>query len=225
MSVSNQLPHWMAEKAAQRVLDALSPACERIAVAGSIRRKASVCGDIEIVAVARTEVATDAPAGKLFDEPRTVNRLHELTERIARGDFPKLGRPTKRMGYRMPAWGEKYRCLAVEYLEGRWMPVDLFIVQRKSWGPHLAIRTGPAAFSHLLVTQTVHGGAMPFGMRMKDGELQTRVDKRKPADDPNAWESLYLPEEPAFFGELKLPWIEPHLRSERALRAALEAAK
>ena len=225
MSVSNLLPLHMAEKAAARVVEALSPACERITVAGSIRRRKDMVADIEIVAVARLERVTDTPPGEMFPVERIANRLHERTVEVAFGKVPGLGRPTEAKPHRRPPWGLKWRVLCVEYEPGKWMPVDLFIVERRSWGPQLAMRTGPRDFSQLLVTRRDQGGAMPRGMRMHDAELQHRVNQAKPEDDPAAWESLYLDEEPAFFAELGVPYLEPHLRSERALLSALGARR
>jgi DNA polymerase/3'-5' exonuclease PolX len=50
--------------------------------------------------------------------------------------------------------------------------LDLFIVQPPAqWGAILAIRTGPAHYSHWLVTQRKQGGAMPSYLRQRDGAL------------------------------------------------------
>lgn len=48
---TNKLPLVQAEKLARKILDALRPGCQRIEIAGSIRRRKAQIGDIEIVAI------------------------------------------------------------------------------------------------------------------------------------------------------------------------------
>ena len=50
-SKEKKYPHAEAQAIAQEVVEQLRPHCERIVVAGSIRRKKSEVGDIEIVAI------------------------------------------------------------------------------------------------------------------------------------------------------------------------------
>lgn len=220
MSRSNTCPLHMAEAAAKRILEQLGPSCERITIAGSIRRQQPLVNDIELVAIAKLEApATPAP-GQLFAK-KPVNMLAQACEAISRGELPGIGRPRKVEGTRLPAWGDRYKALVAEYDPGRWISLDLFIVSRGSWGPQLALRTGPAEFSRLLVTSADFQGAMPRGMKMEDGTLKHRVDRRKPEDDEDAWETLYVPEEPEFFEAIKVPFIEPPKRTVRQLRLAL----
>jgi hypothetical protein len=75
----------------------------------------------------------------------------------------------------------------------------------------LAIRTGNAEFSHLLVKQVDLGGLMPEGMHHADGFLW-RYGERVPC-----------PTEEAFFQALGLPLVPPAERNaDTALRLRKE---
>ncbi|MEW6287659.1 MAG: hypothetical protein AB1509_15670 [Chloroflexota bacterium] len=52
--MKTKLPLPEAQKIAARVIDALAPHCQRIEVAGSIRRQSPQVGDIEIVCQPKT---------------------------------------------------------------------------------------------------------------------------------------------------------------------------
>lgn len=216
---TNCVPLWMADLAAEWLMQTLSPACDRIVVAGSVRRRQQTVKDIEILAVARREQGV--PAGKLL--PETINRLHDLCERAAAGEIPGLVRPRGAAGCRLPAWGPRYKVLATTHPTdpARTIAVDLFVCEAGQWGNMLALRTGPADFSRLLTTTRFHGGAMPLGYVFRNGWLQHRCDLRKPPDDPDAWEPIYLAEERELFDLFSLPHWEPHLRSERTLKEFL----
>jgi DNA polymerase/3'-5' exonuclease PolX len=103
------------------------------------------------------------------------------------------------------------------------MPVELHIADRERWGSVLAIRTGNAEFSHLLVTSRSEGGAMPFRMRQADGGLQRLLEWQEYGPDPEQyaeprWEAVATPEEADYFTALGLPWIEPFRRNRSVLR-------
>ena len=53
----SQIPLARAEAIANKIIDAIKPHCERIAVAGSIRRRCGTVGDIDIVAWPRDRAA------------------------------------------------------------------------------------------------------------------------------------------------------------------------
>ncbi len=118
----------------------IRPYCERLDIAGSIRRGERTVHDIEIVCEPRR-----APQLNLFGEVTgwtsdVDERMDELlASQIATKRPDKLGRP---------AWGSKYKRL---YFEGT--PIDLFcVLPPATYGTILMIRTGPADFSHKMVT-------------------------------------------------------------------------
>ena len=180
-----------AETVAAEIVAALAPACERIEVAGSIRRrKAGEIKDVEVLAISH-------PCRPVFGQvPRTP-----LVARV--GDLRAEGRLTYRLDKNgRKAAGEKYQRLC-------WngYGLDLFIVTPVTWGMAMVIRTGDADFSHLLVTPQSFGGAMPPGLRCE--ALRLRRDDGSLLDTP---------EERDVFAALGLAWIEPPARTARALR-------
>jgi len=87
------------------------------------------------------------------------------------------------------------------------MPVDLFIVRDiDQWGVIFTIRTGPAEWSHRLVTD-----CQKFLRRVEGGYLY-REGKRWPC-----------PTERDFFDGIGQPWIEPSDRA--ANRVRIEASR
>jgi DNA polymerase/3'-5' exonuclease PolX len=79
--------------------------------------------------------------------------------------------------------------------------LDLFIVTPPAqWGVIFTIRTGPADFSHWLVTQRRKGGCMPSYATQRDGCVYVNG---KP---------LAMAEEMDYLNFLGLGWIEPQDR-------------
>jgi DNA polymerase/3'-5' exonuclease PolX len=155
----------------------LRPACERIEIAGSIRRKKAEIGDIEIVCIPRYDAIPD-----LFGNPV---EQYPLTDDVLKAqDWQRVKN------------GERYKQFVLE--DGT--QLDLFLVTRETWGLQLLIRTGPADFSHRLVTARRHGGYLPGGWRVKDGRLHGYHGV------------LDTPEETDVFAALGMDWIAPEAR-------------
>jgi len=141
-----------AQRIARYYLGLLAPACERIEIAGSIRRKKLLVGDIEMVAIPKLAVSND-----LFGNP---SKPHSLLDDAVADLIPR--------GARLLKNGERYKQIALP--EG--VNLDLFIVLPPAqWGVIFLIRTGPAAFSRWVVTPRKHGGALPSNCRVKDGAV------------------------------------------------------
>lgn len=138
-------PYAEALAIADDLLTLLHPACERIAIAGSLRRKRPEVGDLEIVAIPKTEPITD-----LFGTE--VGRASLVDDVLVNRVFTKNG--------------EKYKQFAYQD-----MTVDLFLATPETWGVIYTIRTGPWEYAKWLVTSRYAGGAMPGTMRCQDGRL------------------------------------------------------
>lgn len=103
---------------AKRVKGELEPHCERIEIAGSIRRKKDTVGDIEIVCIPKPYDVGLFQSGIATAVNRWVLRKGKL--------------PGKYTQWRLP--------------DG--INLDLFFANKENWGLIFAIRTGSAEFSH-----------------------------------------------------------------------------
>lgn len=108
-----------ARTIAEDVVEKLRPHCERIEIAGSIRRQKPEVGDIEIVCIPKPYENVG-----LFETgiATVINKWQKL-----KGELP-----CKYTARRLP--------------DG--IDVDIFMVGEDNWGWQLAIRTGSAEFSH-----------------------------------------------------------------------------
>lgn len=152
--MAERFPLARAEEVAAALAVALEPACDRIQIAGSIRRRAADVKDIEVVVVPR--VRRDL-FGEIDEGPTVLDALVDVM--IAAGRLaPRLSTAgVKCMGRRHK------RLTAVR----SGVPVDLFaVLPPAQWGAILAIRTGPADYSKTLVTECQRAGLV-----CRDGAL------------------------------------------------------
>src|SRR3990172_8017793 len=127
-----------AREIAERLAAELSPGCERIAVAGSVRRGKPDVKDLEIVAVPKIVIVAD-----LFGNPTNA--------------YSMLDAELIRLGLHQLKGGEKYK----QFLLPEGINLDLFITSREQWGWIFVLRTGHRDFNKWLVTPRRHGGALP----------------------------------------------------------------
>lgn len=155
MSTGDRIPFERAQAAADAFRALLHPGIERYSVAGSVRRERRWCGDIEHVVIGRA--AFGVPDGELM--PRDTNEvLTRLDELLDAGVIAKQIKSDGRT-----RWGERYRAL-----EHEGVAHEVWIADAKNWGAILAMRTGPAELSRLLVTRIADRGSL----RQKDGYLR-----------------------------------------------------
>jgi len=173
--MKHKIPLEEASPIISRLIGDLLPHCIKLAVAGSARRRKPEIGDIELVAL-------PAPALDMFGL-ENGNQLETL-------DWSTFGSVIKN--------GPKYKQIALP--EG--LNLDLFIVTPPAqWGVQFLIRTGPAEFSHKLVTSRMYGGLLPSYLKVKDGAIWSRNH------------IIPTPEEQDVFDLLGIPYIEPENRT------------
>lgn len=188
------LPLERAEAIARTVCELLAPACKRLRIAGSVRRKQKTVGDIELVA--EPLIRPERIPGKLFAEVRDVSVLDRRLQAL-------VGIPSTGLAFGN-ANGERMKRLV---FRGQ-VKIDLFLVlDPKDWGAGFALRTGPADFVTTCVTSVDQRGAMPRGMEQRDRRLWLNGKE------------LDTPTEDAWFAALGLPPFEPQERSVEKLRA------
>lgn len=183
---------WVrAYRIAEQYCALLEPGCKRIHIAGSVRRKKPEVDDIELVAEPNF-----APVFNLFgDQVGERNLLHELLDALQADGQLTLDDQVRRDGLRYKRFAH------MDHGAMRAISIDLFIVTPPAqWGVIFALRTGPADYSHWLVTQRSKGGAMPAEAYCKDGAIW--------------YDDIPLPmvDEREFFTFLDLEYIEPEKR-------------
>jgi DNA polymerase/3'-5' exonuclease PolX len=173
-----------AIRIAEGVKAKLDVHCERIEIAGSVRRRKLEVGDIEIVAIPRSFI--EAPDLLMPDSGvRRRSRGFALTVcglgRIVKGN-PREG---------------KYIQIETRAADGPVIKIDLFTATAENWGLIYAIRTGSAQFSHSVLAcgWVSHGYHSEGGMlRRKSGEV------------------VAVPEERDLFRLAGVAWVEPEAR-------------
>ena len=139
------LPLSEAMAMAEKLITELEPVCERIEIAGSIRRRKPFVGDVELVCIPKIEPQLD-----MFG--LQVGSKSMLEEQLAW--MPKLKD------------GPSYKQLDLGPCN-----LDLFITTREKWGLIFTLRTGSSEFSHWLVTHRRYGGALPSNLTINEGRI------------------------------------------------------
>jgi DNA polymerase/3'-5' exonuclease PolX len=150
MSDGKRINRIEAMQKAEEIRDFLLPVCERIEIAGSLRRGKPDVGDIELVCISRTIVFEDMFRVKQPPESLLLNSWLL--------DAAKMGKLIK--------GGDHYRQYQLDLCN-----LDLFITTPEQWGVIFMMRTGSADFSRRMVTPRSHGGFMPSNMHVKDGRI------------------------------------------------------
>lgn len=140
-------PHAEALRVAEELQAMISPACKRIAIAGSLRRWKPEVGDIELLFV---PILSERPDG-LFDR-RIVDVCSEVVEKLL-ADGVLAKRPNVNGHF---TWGERNK-LAIHVPSG--IPVDLFGTTEANWFVSLVIRTGSKETNLRLTNGAIRRGA------------------------------------------------------------------
>ncbi|GAA4292700.1 hypothetical protein [Aestuariibaculum suncheonense] len=127
---------------AEKVKELLAPHCERIEIAGSIRRKKPEVKDIEIVAIPKPYDVG------LFESgiATVVNQWEKV-----KGELP---------------------CKYTQRILPEGIKLDLFFAERDNWGLIYALRTGSADYSHHILASgwVFQGYRSESGYLQIDGE-------------------------------------------------------
>lgn len=173
-----------ADAIAAGLVRLLAPGCRRIEIAGSIRRRKPLVGDVEIVAI------PDRAPNLLGEDDES--RLDSIIHGAARCGF-----------LRRLKGGAYYQQFTIVDAGCK---LDLFTPGPETWGVVFTQRTGSADFAHRLMTcregrtSTGQPGLMPVGMRVFRARLW------------RGGELIPTPEEEDFFREIRVPWVPPEDR-------------
>src|SRR5690349_5390941 len=105
MSDTEKRPYNQVMTVALNLVGALTPACHRIEIAGSLRRKKELVGDIEIVAIPKLHT-------NLLGEPLESSGIDDLL-----AQWPIA----------LHKNGQKYKAFSFEWQPGWTFKVDLFL--------------------------------------------------------------------------------------------------
>lgn len=154
MSEQNKrYPYAEAYKIALGVLEQLRPYCIRAEIAGSIRRKKTDCGDVEIVAIPL---------------PYSTGLLENGIASVV-NKWPKI---KGEMEYGKTKYTQRILPEGIK--------LDLFFAEEGNWGSVLAIRTGSADYSHKVLANgwVRQGFKSEGGYLFRDGErYEVREEK------------------------------------------------
>lgn len=140
MSEAVKRPYAQVMRVAECLVDSLRPHCHRIEIAGSLRRKKDMVGDIEIVAIPmlHTDLVGDPLDSSEIDD-WLVNKPLTLHKN-----------------------GQRYKQFSFEWQPRWWFKVDLFLQpDPATWGWNFMIRTGSMEFSKKMVVPRRFGGYKP----------------------------------------------------------------
>jgi len=165
------MEYIIARQLAESICYKLIPFCERIKIAGSIRRKSKEVSDIDLVVIPK-RTATKDMFGNVTGWKVNEGFIAQINS------WPKIkGEPTGKLAVRQLPEG---------------IHLEISITNEFSWGYLLAIRTGPADYSHRLAKRW-----RKLGFEGHDGVLT------------NDGRPIALPTEEKLFALLDIPYIEP----------------
>lgn len=197
MSTGTRVSLEEAKVHAATLAAALRGSCERLSIAGSIRRGREDVGDIELVAIPIIETV---PEG-MFDEGK-VNRLTEAVDRLI-DEGVLASHPTD------PKRGDRYSKLM---LRGAGLQVDLFSATTDTWGLILLIRTGPADYSREFVTDLRRRHLHAAGGELHRGGMGCRVERGRLYPCQAVPDVIPTPEEEDVYAAAGLPYVPPEER-------------
>ena len=182
-----------ADRIAAQIVAQLAPHCERIEIAGSIRRRKTEPNDIEVVAIP-----------KPYDVGLFESGLAKVVNRWPKGELGPDCRYTQRL---VPLVAPLEMELAQITGSGPFkvgdVKLDLFLVTPQTWGLQLAVRTGSASFSHKVLAARWSR----IGYRGDGGVLYP-----EDGSDLHGAGPVTFAEEEDLFRFLGVPWVPPEQR-------------
>ncbi len=164
-------PLEVAERVARELWGVLAPACEQIEIAGSIRRRKPMVGDVEIVFVPRYDTAK--LPGEMFAQAEQNMADLAIENLILCG---VLGKRVNAKGSEM--FGEKNK-LVRHMATG--IPVDLFATTEAAWFNYLVCRTGGSESNIAICNAAIARGWKwnPYGAGFSRGDETRRMQSER----------------------------------------------
>lgn len=210
---TQRLPLTVAAGIAAKITRCLEPGCERIEVVGSIRRRCTTVGDVELLVIPRPH-----------PHPRKASRPRAGAPSLFGAAEPSIGDVNTYLDVELEkllqqnklAWGGRScngpRQKRLEIVAWPGVYLELFIVSAETWGVQQLIRTGPAAFAHQAVTWAGQVTGGPEGMRGLPGLLPRNMKVqagRLWKVESGTYHPLPTPTDREVFAALGQPYREP----------------
>lgn len=181
-----------AREIAADIIGKLAPFCERIKVAGSIRRGKQWINDVEIVAIPKSSITdpefdlfgNKTGGGTTVRDPGFVEAVAKMTHQHIKGS----------------ALDGRY----MQFLTDGLVKVDLFTAVRGNWGYILAIRTGSADFSKMIASRWVS-----LGYNGQDGFLVRSGQRCNFPEERDLFDALGLHTPPPPDREMTANGLQP----------------
>lgn len=182
-STKTEIPLAVGKETAAALIESLKDVCERIEVVGSVRRGEPIVHDVELL----LEPKAATHVIDLFGTTETMSLFEDRYKALVDGGYftPVIG------GFRLKRF--VFREMSCEFF---------VCIPPSQWGLAQVIRSGPASFSHRLVTPRTQGGLCPIGLYVKDLCVHRGDNTVIPT-----------PTEESVFELWGLSWIEPEERS------------
>jgi DNA polymerase/3'-5' exonuclease PolX len=182
---------------ANRIVEILGPHCDKIDIAGSVRRKKEIVGDLEICCIPKKEFIKQDLFGGGSNIAITgfTQGLNTICDRLIQGNI-------------------NGRMLQMILRNTSGVSLDLFMPEPHDYYRQLVIRTGSADYVRKIIANAwrSHGwcGTINAGLRKTmdciEDDSKNHLWKclKLTGEVPPAWQS-----EQEFFAWLNLDWIEP----------------
>lgn len=163
-------------------------ACQRVSIAGSIRRLASTVEDIELVCIPREHHSTDPQWDPFANSHPAVNQLDLLCNQLVNQGLFAFRPDTKTYG--------RLNKLMVHQPSG--ITVNIFTATVEHWGMALMLSTGPKGWNFEVMQALKRRGMQGHA----DGSITDAAGREIPC-----------PEEDDVFRVLGWPWKAPSIRN------------
>lgn len=158
-----------ARELAAPLIELLRPHCERVEIAGSIRRCKTWINDIEIVCVPKTLKVTTPRITReadLFAPEASVEQTELLRVPGFVNTVNDWQMKSVDAGHQAKPFGDPWKGRYVKLNLPSGIQVDLFITTPENWGYIFLIRTGSADFTKMIASRWVQ-----LGHKGVEGEL------------------------------------------------------
>lgn len=188
-----------AQKIARRLVQLMEPWCERVEIAGSVRRCKAEVKDIEIVAIPKCQ--TVVAQRDMFGAATAFKDINLLLDNLNPPALQWIKPGTSEIiPWERKPNGKYWR----GYIKGEDLKVDIFLTyDQHNFGVIHLLRTGSKEFT----TKIMMPALKKRGYKFDEGNLVELTDTGQPAG------SCYCPDEKAIFRLAGLKYVEPVNRS------------